>query len=319
MLLVAFTGYQALKAKTALQSVASDLDTLRGQITRRRPERRPRHAGRRPASRARGSGQHPRPRVVALEPAARRRPQRAGGAHGRRGERRAGHRRAARRAHGDGHPHSREAAAREGPDRPRPDPGRARRPSCVPRPGCRRRAARSRASTRPTSRPRSASPVRELQTKIAEADALADRASIAVRLLPGMLGGDGERRYLFVFQNNAEIRATGGIPGAFAADHRLGRQGEAGTPGRRRHDRGLREAADAADRPGEDALRPRDGALPAGGQLHPRLPAVGRADRGDVREAQPAAARRGVSAWTRWPSPRCCGARVRSSSEPVAR
>jgi hypothetical protein len=35
-------------------------------------------------------------------------------------------------------------------------------------------------------------------------------------LLPRMLGGSGERSYLLMFQNNAELRATGGIPGALA-------------------------------------------------------------------------------------------------------
>ena len=34
--------------------------------------------------------------------------------------------------------------------------------------------------------------------------------------MPGMLGRDGPRRYLVVFQNNAEVRATGGLPGAVA-------------------------------------------------------------------------------------------------------
>jgi len=38
----------------------------------------------------------------------------------------------------------------------------------------------------------------------------------AVQLLPGMLGADGPRSYLLMFQNNAEVRATGGLPGAFA-------------------------------------------------------------------------------------------------------
>ena len=83
--------------------------------------------------------------------------------------------------------------------------------------------------------PQIAAPVRELQAEIGEAAQLADRASRAVRLLPDMLGGNGRRRYLFLFQNNAEIRSTGGIPGAFAtltADDgkvKLGRQDTAGT------------------------------------------------------------------------------------------
>jgi hypothetical protein len=64
--------------------------------------------------------------------------------------------------------------------------------------------------------PEIARPVEQLQDKITRADQLADRASRAVRLLPPMLGADGTRRYLFAFQNNAEIRATGGIPGSFA-------------------------------------------------------------------------------------------------------
>ncbi len=41
-------------------------------------------------------------------------------------------------------------------------------------------------------------------------------ARTAVSLLPSMLGGDGPRRYLLVFQNNAEIRGSGGLPGSFA-------------------------------------------------------------------------------------------------------
>jgi hypothetical protein len=36
----------------------------------------------------------------------------------------------------------------------------------------------------------------------------------AVRLLPPMLGVDGERRYLLVLQSNAEIRSTGGFAGS---------------------------------------------------------------------------------------------------------
>ncbi|WP_166789442.1 DUF4012 domain-containing protein [Cryobacterium sp. TMS1-20-1] len=38
----------------------------------------------------------------------------------------------------------------------------------------------------------------------------------AVQLLPAMLGAKGHRSYLLLFQNNAEVRATGGLPGAFA-------------------------------------------------------------------------------------------------------
>jgi len=38
----------------------------------------------------------------------------------------------------------------------------------------------------------------------------------AAQLMPAMLGADGARNYLVLFQNNAELRATGGIPGAMA-------------------------------------------------------------------------------------------------------
>jgi len=41
-------------------------------------------------------------------------------------------------------------------------------------------------------------------------------AATAARLLPPVLGADGERRYFMVFQNTAESRGTGGLPGAFA-------------------------------------------------------------------------------------------------------
>ncbi|MFF7977806.1 DUF4012 domain-containing protein [Streptomyces sp. NPDC007901] len=41
-------------------------------------------------------------------------------------------------------------------------------------------------------------------------------ASVAARVLPSMLGVQGERRYFVAFQNIAEARGTGGLPGAFA-------------------------------------------------------------------------------------------------------
>ncbi len=41
----------------------------------------------------------------------------------------------------------------------------------------------------------------------------------AVSVLPTMVGADGPRNYLLVFQNNAEIRATGGMPGSWALVH----------------------------------------------------------------------------------------------------
>lgn len=61
-----------------------------------------------------------------------------------------------------------------------------------------------------------AAPVRQLQDRLGDASTLARRASLAVRLLPPMLGANGERTYLLLFQNNAEVRSTGGLPGSFA-------------------------------------------------------------------------------------------------------
>ena len=44
----------------------------------------------------------------------------------------------------------------------------------------------------------------------------------ALQLMPPMLGAEGKRRYFLAFQNNAEARGLGGLPGAYAileADH----------------------------------------------------------------------------------------------------
>lgn len=43
-----------------------------------------------------------------------------------------------------------------------------------------------------------------------------ESASLAVKVLPKMVGGERPQNYLLLFQNNAEIRATGGIPGSWA-------------------------------------------------------------------------------------------------------
>ncbi|WP_300681259.1 DUF4012 domain-containing protein [Nocardioides sp.] len=63
---------------------------------------------------------------------------------------------------------------------------------------------------------------RDLQRQITSAaDGLA-AASRAVDVMPTMLGGSRPQNYLLVVQNNAEIRATGGLPGAVSvirADH----------------------------------------------------------------------------------------------------
>ena len=59
-------------------------------------------------------------------------------------------------------------------------------------------------------------------------------AEKATKVLPAMLGGEKPRDYLLIFQNNAEIRATGGMPGSWALAHAedgklsLTKQGTAG-------------------------------------------------------------------------------------------
>lgn len=55
---------------------------------------------------------------------------------------------------------------------------------------------------------------RELAGTVRDTHAAMSSASTALQVLPTMLGGDDPRNYLLVFQNNAEIRATGGLPGA---------------------------------------------------------------------------------------------------------
>jgi hypothetical protein len=78
-------------------------------------------------------------------------------------------------------------------------------------------------------------PAAELTDKITSAQSAASSAAEAMRLAPEMLGIDGKRRYLLIFQNNAEVRSTGGLPGAFAiletdkGKLKFGKQGSAGT------------------------------------------------------------------------------------------
>ena len=60
---------------------------------------------------------------------------------------------------------------------------------------------------------------RDLQENVGNASDAMTSARVAVDVLPAMLGQDGERDYLLVFQNNAEIRATGGLPGAVSLLH----------------------------------------------------------------------------------------------------
>jgi len=55
---------------------------------------------------------------------------------------------------------------------------------------------------------------RDLQSKVDDAADAMGVANRALKVLPQMLGADGKHNYLVVMQNNAEIRATGGLPGA---------------------------------------------------------------------------------------------------------
>jgi hypothetical protein len=59
-------------------------------------------------------------------------------------------------------------------------------------------------------------PFNRLRTKLQEAHKTTSAGVKALTLMPSMLGGHGTRRYALVVQNNAEVRATGGLPGAFA-------------------------------------------------------------------------------------------------------
>ncbi len=58
-------------------------------------------------------------------------------------------------------------------------------------------------------------PVQSLESELSSTRASLQAVADAVELMPTMLGGQGSRRYLVVFQNNAEARATGGLVGAF--------------------------------------------------------------------------------------------------------
>lgn len=57
-------------------------------------------------------------------------------------------------------------------------------------------------------------PLADLRARVAKLALTTATAARAVRLLPPMLGSKGPREYLLLVQNNAEPRATGGIPGA---------------------------------------------------------------------------------------------------------
>jgi hypothetical protein len=60
---------------------------------------------------------------------------------------------------------------------------------------------------------------RDLRAKVADAQQAMSAAATALEVLPSMLGSDGPRDFLLVMQNNAEVRATGGLPGAISVVH----------------------------------------------------------------------------------------------------
>lgn len=61
--------------------------------------------------------------------------------------------------------------------------------------------------------------VDQVRTLLTQASSGTDALARATALLPPMLGADGPRNYLLLFQNNAELRSLGGIPGALALIH----------------------------------------------------------------------------------------------------
>ncbi|GIJ20470.1 DUF4012 domain-containing protein [Micromonospora lutea] len=78
----------------------------------------------------------------------------------------------------------------------------------------------------------------ELRGEIDRLAAMTSAADRASRLLPPLLGVDGARKYLLVSQNSAELRATGGMFGAYAVIEankgrvKMGAQGSSSSLGR---------------------------------------------------------------------------------------
>lgn len=64
--------------------------------------------------------------------------------------------------------------------------------------------------------PQVAEPLEDARTQLAEVTDALDAAANVSQLAPNMLGAEKTRSYLLIIQNNAEARASGGIPGAMA-------------------------------------------------------------------------------------------------------
>ncbi|MFI8594512.1 DUF4012 domain-containing protein [Microbacterium sp. NPDC078428] len=102
--------------------------------------------------------------------------------------------------------------------------------------------------------------VDEVRQTLEPAASTVDGLARAASLLPSMLGADGPRDYLLLMQNNAEVRSSGGIPGAFAVLHAedgaISLTGQASTADFRKFDEPIAEldAATVAlfdDQPGQ--------------------------------------------------------------------
>ena len=79
-------------------------------------------------------------------------------------------------------------------------------------------AANTAAADIDTSRvvPQLSAPIVKLQGQLHELAPVSRQLRTVVPLLPGILGGEGTRHYLLMFQNNAEERASGGNPASMA-------------------------------------------------------------------------------------------------------
>lgn len=85
--------------------------------------------------------------------------------------------------------------------------------------------------------PQVADPLISARDQLQNVTVTLEAAANASNILPGMLGAQTPRNYLLIIQNNAETRASGGIPGALAVltvskgSLRLGAQSSAGDLG----------------------------------------------------------------------------------------
>jgi hypothetical protein len=64
--------------------------------------------------------------------------------------------------------------------------------------------------------PQIAQPLEAAAGELTQVSGALNSASDAAGIAPAMLGADGPKTYLLMIQNNAEVRASGGIPGALA-------------------------------------------------------------------------------------------------------